>query len=147
MNNMQAANIRALKQYTRLDTGLEVESASQHRLIQMLMEGALARIIKAKAYMKSNDVQLKGEYISMAISIIGGLRDSLDHEAGAEIARNLDRLYEYMSSRLLQANLSNDAGMLDEVYDLMSEIKSAWDSIGQPPPQSTNMNLVRNHAV
>lgn len=147
MNNMQAANIKALRQYTNMGTRTEVESASKHRLIQMLMEGALARIIKAKTYIKSGDVQLKGEFISMAISIIGGLRDSLDHKAGAEIAANLDRLYEYMSTRLLEANVKNDIAILDEVYELLSEIKSAWDTIGQPPPHSSSVNALQRQAV
>ena len=147
MNNAQAANIRALRQYTTMGTRTEVESASQHRLIQMLMEGALARIIKAKTYIQNNDTHMKGELISMAISIIGGLRDSLDHKAGAEIAGNLDRLYEYMSVRLLEANLRNDAVILDEVYELMSEIKGAWDAIGQPPPGMNSMPVIDRQAV
>lgn len=141
MNHLKAANIKALKQYTQLGTETEVDSASPHRLIQMLMEGALLRIIKAKAYMKNNEVQKKGEVIGMAISIIGGLRDSLDHKAGADLALNLDNLYEYMSSRLLEANVKNDITMLDEVYSLLMEIKTAWDAIGQPPLSSPSMRV------
>jgi flagellar secretion chaperone FliS len=152
MNHMKAANIRALQQYTKLGTQTEVENASQHRLIQMLMEGALSRIIKAKAYIKNNDAQKKGEFISMAISIIGGLRDSLDHKANADLALNLDNLYEYMSRRLLEANVKNDISMLDEVYSLLMEIKTAWDTIGQPPPpkppmRASNVDMMQKQAV
>ncbi len=147
MNKTQAANIRALRQYTSMGTRTEIEGASQHRLIQMLMEGALARIIKAKTYLKSGDIHMKGELISMAISIIGGLRDSLDHKAGADIAGNLDRLYEYMSMRLVEANIKNDVAALDEVYELMNEIKGAWDAIGQPPPHVNSMSALDRHAV
>ena len=147
MNNTQAANIRALRQYTAMGTRTEVESASQHRLIQMLMEGVLARILKAKTYVISGDTHMKGELISMAISIIGGLRDSLDHKAGAEIAGNLDRLYEYMSLRLVEANLKNDVSILDEVYELMNEIKGAWDAIGQPPPHADSVSSFERQAV
>ena len=124
MSKYKAANVEALQQYTRLNTQCEVESASQHRLIQMLMEGALDRIIKAKSYVRNNELQMKGEFIGMAISIIGGLRDSLDHETGAELAENLDKLYEYMSARLLEANVNNDESILDEVHKLLLEIKT-----------------------
>lgn len=134
-------NIKALQQYTKLGTETEVENASQHRLIQMLMEGALSRISKARVYLKNNQVQKKGELIGMAISIIGGLRDSLDHKAGADLALNLDNLYEYMSRRLLEANIKNDISMLDEVYSLLMEIKTAWDAIGQPPLSSPPMRV------
>ncbi len=152
MNNTNALNIKALQQYTRLGTQTEVDSASQHRLIQMLMEGALARIIKAKSYIRNNDVQRKGEFIGMAISIIGGLRDSLDHKAGKELAMNLDNLYEYMSRRLMEANIKNSVSILDEVYDLLMEIKSAWDTIGQQalsrsPVSVANTDMIHTQAV
>ena len=144
MNNLKVANIKALQKYTRLSTQTEVENASQHRLIQMLMEGALSRILKAKNYTRSKDTQKKGEFISMAISIIGGLRDSLDHKADEDLALNLDRLYEYMSTRLMEANIKNDIAALDEVHGLLSEIKTAWDAIGEPPlatPPITDINM------
>ncbi len=69
----------------------------------------------------------------MAVSIIGGLRDSLDHKKGGSIAENLDSLYEYMTYRLMEANLKDDITMLDEVYQLLSEIKTAWDGIQNHP--------------
>ncbi len=152
MNYTKAANIKALQQYTRLGTQTEVDNASQHRLIQMLMEGALSRIIRAKAYIKNHDTQKKGEFISMAISIIGGLRDSLDHKAGADLALNLDRLYEYMSSRLLEANVKNDVAMLDEVQGLLMEIKAAWDTVGQPllsnpPMAAVDVDMMHKQAI
>jgi len=60
-------------------------------------------------------------------------------DAGGEIANNLDDLYEYMGRRLLDANISNDTAILDEVCSLMIEIKGAWDalpdSVKKPPTQ------------
>jgi len=106
-----------------------VESATPHRLIQMLMEGALEKIAAAKLHMEQNEIAKKGENISVAISIIDGLRVSLDKPTGGEIAQNLDDLYEYMGHILLQANLKNDVSLLDEVSKLLNEIKGAWDAI------------------
>ena len=147
MSKYKAANVEALQKYTRLNTQCEVESASQHRLIQMLMEGALDRIIKAKSYIKNNELQLKGEFVGMAISIIGGLRDSLDHDTGAELAENLDKLYEYMSTRLLEANVRNDVEILDEVHGLLMEIKTAWDAIVDIPPPQVQANALETKAL
>ena len=152
MKNTNALNIKALQQYTRLGTQTEVDSASQHRLIQMLMEGALSRIIKAKSYIRNNDIKRKGEFIDMAISIIGGLRDSLDHKAGKDLAMNLDNLYEYMSRKLMEANIKGSVPILDEVYSLLVEIKSAWDAIGQKalpnsPMGAATTDMMHKHAV
>jgi len=36
-----------------------------------------------------------------------------------------------MQQRLSEANLKNDAAMLDEVSELLREIKAGWDGIRQ----------------
>jgi flagellar protein FliS len=108
--------------------------ASPHALILMLFEGALVSINLAKGFMLNHEVSHKCEAISKALAIIDeGLRASLDKEKGGEIARNLDDLYEYMGSRLIQANLKNQPEYLDEVARLLGEIKGAWEEIGKQP--------------
>lgn len=107
----------------------EITEASPHRLIQMLYEGGLQKIAVAKGAIQRKEIAVKGENISKAIAILGGLRSSLDLSQG-EIATNLDNLYEYMERRLVEANLKNDVVILDEVSGLLREIKSAWDVIG-----------------
>lgn len=106
-----------------------IETASPHRLVQMLMEGALEKILAAKGFMSKNEVAKKGEQISWAISIIDSLRSSLNVEVGGDFAQNLLDLYNYMERRLLEANINNDTAMLDEVGQLLIEIKSGWDAI------------------
>lgn len=124
---------KALRQYQQVNTQSGVAYASPHRLIQMLMEGALERIAVAKGCIQRQDIAAKGEQIGKAIDIIGGLRDGLNMEAGGEIAANLDALYDYLQRQLLQANLHSDLAILDEVADLLRPIKEAWDAIGETP--------------
>lgn len=119
----------AIKQYQAVNTRAQVAEASPHRLIQMLMEGGLTRLAQARGAMERGDVALKGELIGKTVAIVGGLRESLDNQAGGEVAENLDRLYEYMIARLSEANRSNDIDALAEVSTLLREIKSAWDAI------------------
>ncbi len=118
----------AVREYGR-GAASGVEEASPHRLIQVLMTSALARIATARGQMERGEVAAKGRNIGLAISIIDALRASLDPEAGGEIALNLERLYEYMTARLLEANLRNDRDALGEVHRLLGEIKEAWDAI------------------
>lgn len=119
----------AMRQYQTVNTQAQVSDASPHRLIQMLMEGGLTRIAQARGAMERDDTALKGTLISKAIDIIGGLRESLNHEAGGEIASNLDSLYAYMTSRLVEANVKNDLSILEEVAGLLRNVKSGWDAI------------------
>lgn len=132
MNTLAAQG--ALDSYK--STGMEatVENASPHRLIDMLMERALARIAIAKGHMQRGQVAQKGEHVSGAMAIIDGLRTFLDHDAGGKLAGDLDSLYEYMSRRLLEANMTNEVSILDEVSELVREIRSAWVAIGEQVP-------------
>ncbi len=131
MNQMYARS--ALREYQRVGKNAAVEDASPHRLIQMLMEGALEKIAIAKGHMERNEIAEKGKAISWAIDIVEGLRMSLDQEAGGELAANLDSLYDYMSISLLEANKNNSTAKLDEVSRLLKSIKSAWDAIAEDP--------------
>ncbi len=119
----------ALSQYGKVAAESEVSYATPHRLVQMLMEGALDKVATAKGQVDRGDLEGKSKQISWAISIINGLRSSLDMEAGGEIAVNLDDLYSYMTRRLIDANVENNSEALDEVSGLMLEIKGAWDSM------------------
>jgi len=121
----------AMKQYQTVNVNAQVSEADPHRLIQMLMEGGLQRIAQAKGAMQHGHVALKGERIGKALGIIGGLREALNADQGGELAVNLDRLYAFMQDRLTQANLKNDVSMLDEVADLLREVKAGWDGIRQ----------------
>ena len=128
----------AVQEYNRVGISSSVEAASPHRLIQMLMHGALEKIVIAKGYMERGDVAQKGGHISWAISIIDGLRASLDLETGGEIAQNLDDLYDYMTRRLARANIENNPVFLDEVSSLMRSIKSAWDELPEMESEQTS---------
>jgi|SRR5690606_29215390 flagellar protein FliS len=125
----------ALKQYRRLGIESEVSNASPHRLIQLLIEGAISRLAAALGAIERNELALKGESISKAIDILGGLRASLDMSEG-ELSQRLDQLYEYMNFSLLEASAANDADKVGEVIQLLKTIKSAWDEIGKQPAQS-----------
>lgn len=121
MNNPQGASA-----YQNVGIGSAAVGASRERLVQMLLDGALERIATAKGHIQRGESARKGEQIGKAISIVDGLRVSLNPEAG-EISANLGDLYTYIGSRLLTANVEDDVSILDEVGDLLREIKSAWD--------------------
>ena len=89
------------------------------------------QIVKGRIREDLRKFLTKGELIGKAIGIIGGLRAGLNLEEGGELAVNLDNLYDYMSRRLLEANLKNSVEPLDEVADLLRNVKSGWDAIAQ----------------
>ena len=119
----------SLAQYQQVSNSEAMSGASPHRLIQMLMEGSLKRMAEAKGAIQRGDVAKKGEAIGKAVSIIGGLRDSLNMDVEGGLSQQLDSLYEYMVGRLMQANIHRDESMVDEAMQIMITIKSGWDGI------------------
>lgn len=116
--------------YKQVSVESEITAADPHRLIMLLFEGAQAAMQKALVCLKQNDIPGKGLAISKAIDIIGsGLRASINMEAGSDLAEKLDALYDYMTNRLLYANLKNDVAAVEEVISLLGEIQSAWAEI------------------
>lgn len=120
----------ALKSYAKVHYRANVEIASPHRLIDMLYEGAIERIVQAKGAMEFGNIELKGGKINSAVSIVGGLRESLNSDAGGDLAMNLDGLYVYIQGLLSTAHIKNDASKLDEAVTLLTDLRSAWKQIG-----------------
>ncbi|MDN0124150.1 flagellar export chaperone FliS [Yersinia aleksiciae] len=113
--------------------GLEsgVMNASPHQLIMMLFDGAQSALIRAKILINQGETATKGVALSKAINIINnGLSAGLNMEKGGELAENLSALYDYMSRRLLHANLHNDEQAINEVLALLDNIADAWRQIG-----------------
>lgn len=129
----------AINAYVKTEIDTSVPEADGHKLVVMLFDGALTAVADARVKLQRGDIPGRGKSISKAIAIIDeGLRASLDHKQGGEIAGKLEDLYRYMCARLLHANLRSDVDALDEVTDLLGEIQSGWKAIGgtRPPARA-----------
>jgi len=115
--------------YAKTGATTGVENADPHRLIQMLIDGAIEKINRAKFFLNNGKTAEKGQHISWAISIIGGLQGSLNMEKGGEIAHNLNHLYEYCTLTLVEANTENSEKKLNDVLAVMKQVKEGWDGI------------------
>ena len=113
--------------YAQIGVESAVMSASQQQLVTMLFDGALSALIRARLFMQDGNLQGKGLSLSKAINIIeNGLKIGLEEESKDELTQNMLALYAYMVRRLLQANLRNDSGAVEEVEGLMRNIADAW---------------------
>ncbi|WP_411378940.1 flagellar export chaperone FliS [Pseudomonas sp. MPB26] len=128
--------MRALRQYQKVNSHAQISEASPHRLVQLLLEGGLDRMAQAKGALARGDIAQKGLLLGKATDIIIGLRDGLNAEKSdsKEYVQRLESLYVYMTNRLMEANLHNDADIIDEVAQLLITVKEGWDAID--PPQA-----------
>ncbi len=128
---MFGLNQRGVNVYAKIGIETGVLAANPHKLIIMLYEGAITACHSAIGHMQKKDILNKSAMLSKAIMIIeSGLRLSLNKNAGGEIAVSLDALYAYMSGRLYSANIRNQPELVLEVIKLLTELKGAWEAIG-----------------
>ena len=131
---MFASSTRPTDAYSKVGLETGVDIANPHRLILMLLDGAILALGSAGQAMKEKNIGEKGKLISTAIDIIsGGLQASVDVQAGGKLSERLVALYDYMCQRLLYANLKNDLAAIEEVSGLLGEIRSAWQEIATDP--------------
>lgn len=122
--------------YKRVD----IETASQGKLIVMLFNGAIQRAEEAKRQIHKNDLAMVHTNLIRAQDIMAELRAALNMEAG-ELATNLDRIYEYFQHLLIKANIRKETEPLDECVRFMTSMRDTWQTLfeglaKEEPPQS-----------
>ncbi|HEV3019210.1 MAG TPA: flagellar export chaperone FliS [Burkholderiaceae bacterium] len=119
------------KAYQSVAVASAVGSADPHRMTLLLYDAAIEAIRLAQAHMGTRRITAKCEAIGKALRIVEeGLKASVDRDAGGHLAVKLVSLYDYITMRLLQANLRNDRKALEEACTLLSDLRSAWAQIG-----------------
>lgn len=126
---MSQHNIKILNQYKSIELKTRVDAANPHELINLLLQGARNHIATAQGNLARKQIREKGEHISKALSIIEGLKSSLNQEQGGEIAVNLLKIYEYIETLLLKANLHNNEELLVQANSLIAQIHESWQAI------------------
>ncbi|TMO63256.1 flagellar export chaperone FliS [Pseudoalteromonas aurantia] len=134
-----------VKNYQKEALKTRVAGADRYEIIQMLMAGAIEKMVFAKVAIEKRNLEAKSEHLSKASAILEALRGCLDFEVGGEVTENLYALYSYMIEKLLDASVKNDSSYIDEVTGLLKEIKSAWDAIPFDVRQAT-LNASDSHA-
>lgn len=117
--------------YQEIGVTTDVMSATDYQLIQLLLDKSLQHVQIAKASVVNNNVPKKCYSIAKAMDIICYLRICLNKQdqSAQELAEMLDSLYSFSEKKLLEGNLKNDIGSLDQVINVITNIKSGWDGI------------------
>lgn len=117
------------QQYQQVNVSSEALDADPHRLIQLLLEAALTRLAQAKGAIERKDMPQKAVLIGKVGDIVQSLQASLNMSAGGELSLQLERLYDYITFRLLEASSQNSIEIVEEIMSLLLQVKSAWDEI------------------
>lgn len=120
-----------LRKYQTVSNESSLVAADPHRVILMLMQGLIDTLAVAKGCFERKDYEGKAKAFNKAIGIIGGLQDGIDRKVNPEIGDNFYELYDYMLRRLGEASREETIASIDEVVNLMTPIKEAWEAISQ----------------
>jgi flagellar protein FliS len=104
----------------------QIATASSDQILLMLYDGSIRFCKQAKKAIEEKDTPSKGRFISKAMAIITEFSNTLDHEIGGDIAKNLDALYAYMLKELTQANIHNETQPIDNTCNMLCELRATW---------------------
>lgn len=128
---------------------IAVDTASPGKLILMLLDGALRFLRTADEGFEIECPRQRQEtihnHLIKAQNVITELQRSLNLRDGGDFAINMFRLYDFMNTRLMEANVRKDPANIKVVARLLGEIREAWDQMlreqGQQIDRNANLSL------
>jgi flagellar protein FliS len=138
------ANHRAIESYGQVKVSTGATQSNNVELIQMLFDGLIESLAITKGHIQRNNIAEKSKAIARASRIVLGLQGALDFEKGGDLATNLNELYNYVTRRLLHVNARNDLKALEEIHGLMTEIRSAWETVPALIPRAAAASMSVN---
>ncbi len=129
--------------YRKVHVSTGMVDADPYTMVQMLFQGVLDRLARAKGHIARNDGEARNNELKRAIEIIDYLRMTLDHQASETLTAKLENLYNYMEDQLFIANTSNDSRKVDEVAHLLITLKSGWDNIPAEERKPTRSGVLQ----
>lgn len=104
-----------------------VKTASPAKLTLMLYDGAVKFCNIAIEGIDANDIMKANENIIKAEKIIVELRATLDMKY--PIAKEFDRVYDYIYRRLVEANMKKDKDILNDALKHIKTMRDTWKEV------------------
>jgi len=114
-----------------------VQTSSPAKLVVMLYEGAIRFLNQSITAIHANDLETKSQSIDRAVAVIQHLQSTLDMTQGKEVAADLDRLYTYITSRILDASGKLQIAPLEEAIKLLTVLLSGWEAVARKQAEHT----------
>jgi flagellar protein FliS len=111
-----------------------VQTASPVGVLVQLYDGAIRFLREARGHMKESDVANKGIKLSKAHRIVTELQATLDKEKAPDLCDQLDSLYDFVLHQITEANVKNDASMVEPAIEVLQTLRAAWGEIAETQP-------------
>lgn len=104
----------------------QVNTASPEQLLLILYDGAIRFTRQAIIGIEQNKPEVRRHGVSKTMAILSEFSNTLNFEAGGEIAEDLDALYNFMIRELIQVNIDNNIEKLKVVEELLVDLRQTW---------------------
>lgn len=131
----------ALKAYQSVNTGARCADADRRELIVMMYDGAIDAIRLARVHLAKREYRLASAAASRASTIVLGLRDTLDHTKGGDLAQHLYDFYSFLLRKLVTAAGPSGAPVLTECEELLAQVREAWAAISPATVGAVNQRM------
>ena len=119
-----------------------VNTLDQNKLIIMLYDGAIKNASFAVEHMKSGEIEKVHNCLIKAKNIVTELMATLNIEKGGDLAKNLQSLYSYMFSQLIEANMEKKTQPIVVVIELLKELRVAWVEINKKSKTQSKVSQI-----
>ncbi len=109
-----------------------VLSASPGELVVMLYDAARRFLRQASVAMGEGQIERAHNSLRRAELIIAHLDGTLDHDQG-QLPERLHSIYQFCLAHLNRGRMGQDVRMLEEVSNLLGELREAWAEVADQP--------------
>ena len=100
-------------------------------LIVLLYDGVAESLASARGYVERKEFKKAGDCFTRAMTIISGLRETLDFENGSPVAHDLLKFYNALTSQVIHAQIQRDVVLLDKCVDWVKSVREAWEELAR----------------
>lgn len=136
----------ALKAYRSTQLDARFETSDKRDLVIMMYDGAIDAIRLAREHAARQEKRAVSESTSRALTILAGLRETLDMQQGGSVAAHLNDFYQYLMRRLVRAGSQAAADDLVDCEDLLSQVREAWVAINPRSVPEVNRRMFLVHS-
>ncbi len=104
----------------------KIETASQPQLLVMLFDAAVKKLHTAKRAIGGRKIEEAHTNLVKVQKIFSELMVALDFDMGGDLAKQLFSIYEFVHRRLVDANISQDTAIIDEVLPIVDQLREGW---------------------
>jgi len=121
-----------------------VETGDKRDLIVMMYDAALDALRLAREHLVRQEHRETSTALARAMTVLHGLRNSLDFDKGGAVAAHLNDFYEYFIRKLTAVDRKSTAEITD-CEDLLSQVREAWVAISPNAAEQVTRRLFVVH--